>query len=134
MAENTNRVYTSFDLNNDVIVSQETYTNGIFPGGVGSLESTAFFTSSTQQGANSETKDYFVQVIDANDNDIFSVAYAEASGAGVPAVNAAMYSQLSSMLLTNPTGSFSINSADETAIFVVGFNREYYKERLDPGN
>jgi hypothetical protein len=130
-----NKVFTKFDVDNDVVVSQRVYTEGVFPGYTGVLTSASIYTSSLQQASTSETKNYFLTVTDGSgtgSNELFDIVYADSGSSTIE--QKAMYFQMSNILLSNPTDKFQFGSSNVDSIFVIGFKREQFKETLDPGN
>ena len=137
------RVYTKFDMANDVISNQtEVVTAGLWSDNVASL--TTYFTSSTQ--TNSQRR-YYVDVYQdtptADGSAIqFSLAFGHALGSGSDSQgqlndspSKAIYSQYRQLLL-NPTDTrfTTAGSGSTDYIYVVNFKRNRLKEKLDAGN
>lgn len=136
----TGRIFTRFDLGQDVVENQQdVVTAGIWSGNIGTL--TSFFTSSTQT---STQKKYYYEVFQSQSSAEgaeaqFSVAYGHYAGSGSTITNydyvtQAIYSQYKSLLLDSDEDYFSFNSVDRDQIYAINFNRARLKERLDPGN
>ena len=140
-APSSGRVFTRFNLTDDVITNQKVITTtGLFSGNAATMS--AAYTSSTQTAS---SKTYFYDVFNgtvSTSESQFAVAYGHRLGSGSSAQgtlndspNRAIYSQYRLLLLdpTDTTFTFS-NSVDSDSIYVVNFNRARLKERLDPGN
>lgn len=133
-------------------------TRGLWADNIGELLS--FYTSSAQW---SGSKDYHYLVAysassDCGDEDVFSVAYGHYAGSGSVGVGGqvgdtptkAIYGQYRTMLLeSNPTASnalsgnikFTLPASSSTTnkmelddIYIISFNRNKFKDKLDPGN
>lgn len=137
------RVYTKFDMVNDVISNQtEIVTAGLWSNNVAGL--TTYFTSSTQTNTQ---RAYYVDVLQSNPNvsgsaTQFSIAWGHALGSGSnsqgqlnDSPSKAIYSQYRQLLL-NPTDTrFTTQGSGSTDyIYVINFKRNRLKERMDPGN
>ena len=137
------RVYTKFDMVNDVISNQtEIVTAGLWSDNVAGL--TTYFTSSTQTNTQ---RAYYVDVLQSNPSVTgsatqFSIAWGHALGSGSDSQgqlndspSKAIYSQYRQLLL-NPTDTrFTTQGSGSTDyIYVVNFKRNRLKERMDPGN
>jgi len=131
------KIYTKFNPNTDIVVSQRVYTEGIFPGYLGTMSGSILYTSSIQQSGSSNTKNYFLTVTDSGSggNEIFDIVYAD-NNSLAPDEQKAMYSQLANLLLSDPTANFTFGSGDtETnSIFAISFKRSMFKESLDAEN
>jgi len=140
-APSSGRVFTRFNLTDDVITNQKVITTtGLFSGNAATMS--AAYTSSTQTAS---SKTYFYDAFNgtaSTSESQFAVAYGHRLGSGSSAQgtlndspNRAIYSQYRLLLLdpTDTTFTFS-NSVDSDSIYVVNFNRARLKERLDPGN
>ncbi len=137
------RVYTKFDMVNDVISNQtEIVTAGLWSDNVAGLKT--YFTSSTQTNTQ---RAYYVDVLQSNPSvsgsaTQFSIAWGHALGSGSDSQgqlndspSKAIYSQYRQLLL-NPTDTrFTTKGSGSTDyIYVVNFKRNRLKERMDPGN
>jgi hypothetical protein len=137
------RVFTKFDIVNDVISNQtEVVTAGLWSDNVASL--TTYFTASTQT---TSQRKYYVDVYqDTPTADgaavQFSLAFGHALGSGSDSQgqlndspSKAVYSQYRQLLL-NPTDTrfTTAGSGSTDYIYVVNFKRNRLKERLDAGN
>ena len=137
------RVYTKFDMANDVISNQtEVVTAGLWSNNVASL--TTYFTASTQT---TSQRRYYVDVHQSTPSASgsaiqFSLAFGHALGSGSDSQgqlndspSKAIYSQYRQLLL-NPTDTrfTTAGSGSTDYIYVVNFKRNRLKERLDAGN
>ena len=137
------RVYTKFDMVNDVISNQtEIVTAGLWSDNVAGL--TTYFTSSVQTNTQ---RAYYVDVLQSNPSVTgsatqFSIAWGHALGSGSnsqgqlnDSPSKAIYSQYRQLLL-NPTDTrFTTQGSGSTDyIYVINFKRNRLKERMDPGN
>lgn len=137
------RVFTKFDIVNDVISNQtEVVTAGLWSDNVASL--TTYFTASTQT---TTQRRYYVDVYqDTPTADgaavQYSLAFGHALGSGSDSQgqlndspSKAVYSQYRQLLL-NPTDTrfTTAGSGSTDYIYVVNFKRNRLKERLDAGN
>lgn len=137
------RVFTKFDIVNDVISNQtEVVTAGLWSDNVASL--TTYFTASTQT---TTQRRYYVDVYQdtptADGSAVqFSLAFGHALGSGSDSQgqlndspSKAVYSQYRQLLL-NPTDTrfTTAGSGSTDYIYVVNFKRNRLKERLDAGN
>jgi hypothetical protein len=137
------RVYTKFDMANDVISNQtEVVTAGLWSDNVASL--TTYFTASAQT---TSQRRYYVDVLQSNPAvdgaaTQFSLAFGHALGSGSnsqgqlnDSPSKAIYSQYRQLLL-NPTDTrfTTAGSGSTDYIYVVNFKRNRVKERLDAGN
>jgi hypothetical protein len=137
------RVYTKFDIANDVISNQtEVVTAGLWSDNLASL--TTYFTSSTQT---TSQRRYYVDVYQdtptADGAAIqFSLAFGHALGSGSDSQgqlndspSKAIYSQYRQLLLNPSDTRFTTAGSGSTDyIYVVNFKRNRLKERLDAGN
>ena len=141
-APNNGRVYTMFDVANDIIDNQtETVTAGLFSDGIASL--TTHFTGSAQTIAQ---RRYYVDSYQKNSAETgsavqYSIAYGHALGSGSDAQgqlndspSKAIYSQYRQLLLPNNTRFVTAGSGSTDSIYVINFKRSRIKERMDPGN
>ena len=137
------RVYTKFDIANDVISNQtEVVTAGLWSDNVASL--TTYFTAS---GQTTSQRRYYVDVQQSTPSASgsavqFSLAFGHALGSGSDSQgqlndspSKAIYSQYRQLLL-NPTDTrfTTAGSGSTDYIYVVNFKRNRLKERLDAGN
>jgi len=139
LAAATGRVYTTFDVANDILSNNvSTVTTGLFSGNTGSLISMA-----TQSGQTSIQESYFRTVIDNNGNQQFSIAYGNFNGSGSKDLTGnlnddtpsrAIYKQYAQILLPPNDLKFTINGVNTDSIYVLNFNRARFKEKIDPGN
>lgn len=139
LAAATGRVYTTFDVANDILSNNvSTVTTGLFSGNTGSLVSMA-----TQSGQTSIQESYFRTVIDNNGNQQFSIAYGNFNGSGSKDLTGnlnddtpsrAIYKQYAQILLPPNDLKFTINGVNTNSIYVLNFNRARFKEKIDPGN
>ena len=137
------RVYTKFDMANDVISNQtEVVTAGLWSDNVASL--TTYFTASAQT---TSQRRYYVDVYqDTPSADgaaiQFSLAFGHALGSGSDSQgqlndspSKAIYSQYRQLLLNPSDTRFTTAGSGSTDyIYVVNFKRNRLKERLDSGN
>jgi hypothetical protein len=138
LIKSSGRVFTRFDIANDVIENQKTViTRGLF-GGEASMS--IVYSSSIQSSAQ---KQYYYEAKDAVDGTTyFSVAYGHRLGSGSSAAgtnndspNRAVYSQYRLLLLEPGDTAFTFASGiTSDQIYVVNLNRSALKEKLDPGN
>jgi len=139
LAAATGRVYTTFDVANDILSNNvSTVTTGLFSGNTGSLRSMA-----TQSGQTAIQESYFRTVIDNNGNQQFSIAYGNFYGSGSKDLTGnlnddtpsrAIYKQYAQILLAPNDLKFTINGVNTNSIYVLNFNRARFKEKIDPGN
>jgi hypothetical protein len=137
------RVYTKFDMVNDVISNQtEIVTAGLWSNNIAGL--TTYFTASTQTNTQ---RAYYVDVLQSNPSVTgsatqFSIAWGHALGSGSDSQgqlndspSKAIYSQYRQLLL-NPTDTrFTTKGSGSTDyVYVINFKRNRLKERMDPGN
>ena len=125
------KVYTYFDSTTDVVSTQHTSTEGIFPGGVGTL--TTFYTSSYQSAT---SKNYYLTTNDGDDgdsNELFDTIRI-VTGSILSASENVMYKNLANILLTDASDYFNINGGDSSSSFALVFKRTLFKEELDIGN
>jgi hypothetical protein len=139
LVRNSGRVYTRFNLTEDVIENQKTIvTRGLF-GGEASMS--FLFTSSVQTDTQ---KQYYYECTDGATS-YFSVAYGHRLGSGSDADGTnndsptrAVYSQYRLLLLEPGDTTFTFDSTganrSSDQIYVINFNRSALKEKLDPGN
>jgi hypothetical protein len=137
------RVFTKFDVVNDVVQNQlEVVTGGLWSDNLASL--TTFFTASTQ--TNSQ-RTYYVDVLQetptADGSAVqFSLAFGHALGSGSDSQgqlndspSKAVYSQYKQLLLSPTDSRFTTAGSGSTDyIYIVNFKRNRIKERLDAGN
>ena len=137
------RTFTKFDIVSDIIGNQtETVTAGLWSGNVASL--TNFFTSSIQT---TSQRRYYVDVLDGSPSVTgsavqFSIAYGNVLGSGSnsqgqlnDSPSRAIYSQYRQLLLKPTDSRFTTAGSGSTdSIYVINFNRNRLKERLDAGN
>jgi len=139
LAAATGRVYTTFDVANDILSNNvSTVTTGLFSGNTGSLISMA-----TQSGQTAIQESYFRTVIDNNGNQQFAIAYGNFNGSGSKDLTGnlnndtpsrAIYKQYAQILLAPNDLKFTINGVNTNSIYVLNFNRARFKEKIDPGN
>lgn len=139
LVKNSGRVFTRFNIADDVIENQKTVvTRGLF-GGEASMS--IIFSSSAQTATQ---KQYYYDCKDTSTS-YFSVAYGHRLGSGSDAdgtnndsPNRAVYSQYRLLLLEPGDTTFTFDSgrSNRTSdhIYVVNLNRSALKEKLDPGN
>jgi len=137
------RVFTKFDVVNDVVQNQlEVVTGGLWSDNLASL--TTLFTASTQ--TNSQ-RTYYVDVLQetptADGSAVqFSLAFGHALGSGSDSQgqlndspSKAVYSQYKQLLLSPTDSRFTTAGSGSTDyIYIVNFKRNRIKERLDAGN
>jgi hypothetical protein len=137
------RVYTKFDMANDVISNQtETVTAGLWSDNVASL--TTYFTSSVQT---TSQRRYYVDVLQSNPSadgaaTQFSLAFGHALGSGSDSQgqlndspSKAIYSQYRQLLLGPTDTRFTTAGSGSTDyVYVINFKRNRLKEKLDAGN
>jgi hypothetical protein len=143
-------IYKRFGEFDRVNAKVEIVTTGIWSGGSGSL--TSFFTSSTQEDAQSGK--YYLNVYNLDPQETstaevqFAVAYGHTSGSGSTLLSAddsallptkATYKQYQSMLLDDPTQPFQFTNSSGVAtnapeLFFINLNRARYREEMDAGN
>lgn len=139
LARNSGRVYTRFNLAEDVIENQKSIvTRGLFSG---QASMSLIFTGSTQTATQ---KQYYYECTDGSTS-YFSVAYGHRFGSGSDgdgtnndSPTRAIYSQYRLLLLEpgDTTFTFDATGANRSSdhIYVVNMNRSALKEKLDPGN
>ena len=137
------RVFTKFDIVNDIVNNQtEVVTAGVWSDNLASL--TTFFTSSTQTTAQ---RSYYIDVYQdrpANEGAAvqFALAFGHADGSGSnsqgqlnDSPSKAIYSQYKQLLLPSSDSRFTTAGSGSTNyVYIINFQRERIKERLDPGN
>ena len=137
------RVFTRFDMQNDVISNQtEVVTAGLWSDGLAGL--TTYATSSTQT---TTQRRYYTDVYQENPTNEgaavqFSLAFGHALGSGSDSQgqlndspSKAIYSQYRQLLLNPADSRFTTAGSGSTDyIYVVNFKRNRLKERLDAGN
>jgi hypothetical protein len=137
------RVYTKFDMNNDVVKNQtEVVTAGVWSDNLASL--TTFFTSSTQTNTQ---RTYYVDVYHKTPSATgsavqYSLAFGHALGSGSDSQgqlndspSKAIYSQYRQLLLNPNDSRFTTAGSGSTDyVYVVNFKRDRLRERLDAGN
>ena len=139
LAAATGRVYTTFDVANDILSNNvSTVTTGLFSGNTGSLISMA-----TQSGQTAIQESYFRTVIDNNGNQQFAIAFGNFNGSGSKDLTGnlnndtpsrAIYKQYAQILLAPNDLKFTINGVNTNSMYVLNFNRARFKEKIDPGN
>lgn len=143
-------IYKRFGDFDKVNAKVEIVTTGIWSGGSGSL--TSFFTSSTQEDANSGKYYLNAYNLDPQSNGNaevqFAVAYGHINGSGSTLLanddeallpTKATYKQYQSMLLDDPTQKFKFENGSGVAteaneLFFINLNRARYREEMDAGN
>lgn len=137
------RVYTKFDMVNDVVSNQtEVVTAGLWSDNIASL--TTYFTSSAQTTVQ---RRYYVDVLQDDPTAEgaavqYSLAFGHALGSGSDSQgqlndspSKAIYSQYRQLLLNVGDNRFTTAGSGSTDyIYVVNFKRNRLKERLDAGN
>ena len=137
------RVYTKFDIANDVIDNQtEVVTAGMWSDNLASL--TSYYTGSSQTESQ---RRYYVDVYHKNTSETgsavqYSIAYGHALGSGSDSQgqlndspSRAIYSQYRQLLLpASDTRFVTAGSGSTDSIYVVNIKRNRLKERMDPGN
>ena len=137
------RVFTKFDMLNDVVSNQiETVTAGLWSDGIASL--TTYASASAQT---TSQRRYYIDVYQENPANEgaavqFSLAYGHALGSGSDSQGTlsdspskAIYSQYRQLLLNPNDSRFTTAGSGSTdSIYVVNFKRNRLKERLDAGN
>jgi len=137
------RVFTKFDMLNDVVSNQiETVTAGLWSDGIASL--TTYASASVQTDSQ---RRYYVDVYQENPANEgaavqFSLAYGHALGSGSDSQGTlsdspskAIYSQYRQLLLKPTDSRFTTAGSGSTdSIYIVNFKRNRLKERLDSGN
>lgn len=143
-------IYKRFGEFDKVNSKVEVVTTGIWSGGSGSL--TSFFTSSTQEDAQSGK--YYLNVynldpqVTSTSEVQFAVSYGHSDGSGSTLLSAddtallptkATYNQYKSMLLDDPTQKFQFENSSGVAtnaneLFFINLNRARYREEMDAGN
>lgn len=123
------KIYTEFDYDNDVVITEQTITDGMWVGATGSISHTNFVSESAQS---TTSKDYFVQVQDSNSNtDLFDIAFGNLAGNSASIAN---YKQLRNILLPGDDNKFTFESSDTDSIVALSIERDLLKERIDAGN
>jgi len=143
-------IYKRFGEFDKVNSKVEVVTTGIWSGGSGSL--TSFYTSSTQEDAQSGK--YYLNVynldpqVTSTSEVQFAVSYGHSDGSGSTLLSAddtallptkATYNQYKSMLLDDPTQKFQFENSSGVAtnaneLFFINLNRARYREEMDAGN
>ena len=137
------RVFTKFDMLNDVVSNQtEVVTAGLWSDNIASL--TTYFTSSTQT---TTQRRYYVDVLQEDPSAEgaaiqYSLAFGHALGSGSDSQgqlndspSRAVYSQYRQLLLQTGDSRFTTAGSGSTDyVYVVNFKRNRLRERLDAGN
>ena len=134
--------FSRFNMQEDVLQQQtEIVTGGVWSSGEASL--ITHWSSSAQT---TSQRRYYVEVYDGNPSidgsaGQYAVSYGHALGSGSSNLglndspSKAVYSQFRQLLLPAGTSRFSTYGSGSTdSVYVVAFNRNRVKERLDPGN
>jgi|GEM_PF-1410729 len=134
----TSYIYTkinSDDISNEV---SKIHTDEIWDNNTGSLYT--FYTQSLQS-TTSKQYYYGVKKLSSDITTVFSVAFGHANGSGSysgggqtnDSPSKAIYSQYKLMCLEYGN-KFTISGSVTDYIYVINFNRDTYKDKLDPGN
>ena len=137
------RVFTKFDMLNDVVSNQtEVVTAGLWSDNIASL--TTYFTSSAQT---TTQRRYYVDVLQEDPSAEgaaiqYSLAFGHALGSGSDSQgqlndspSRAVYSQYRQLLLQTGDSRFTTAGSGSTDyVYVVNFKRNRLRERLDAGN
>lgn len=139
----TGRIFTRFDLAQDVIENQKTIvTYGLFANNAATMS--MMYTSSVNTA---QQKKYYYEVYDKEETDvtrqsIFSVAYGHRLGSGSAGPGTlndsptrAIYSQYRLLLLNPDDTKFTFaDGAEADSIYAINFNRSRLRDKLDQGN
>jgi|5_EtaG_2_1085323.scaffolds.fasta_scaffold30716_1 hypothetical protein len=142
---NGGKTFQVFDIsgqNGDIIeASKETVTAGLWSDNLTELQS--YFTQSMSQAQSQ----YYVNVLQKKQNDTgsaiqYAIAYGNALGSGSStngsiddAPSKAIYSQYRQLLLNKDITRFSTPQSGSTdSIYIINFQRNRTKDKLDPGN
>lgn len=127
------KVYTTLNYNNDIVITEQIRTQGLFPGGIGAITDGAFYSSSNQSTA---SKTYYITAADGSttsSNDLFDISWGGLNAADSSSL--AMYRQFANTLLDSDTTLFTISgSSVANSIIALSVKRANFKEKLDPGN
>lgn len=138
-------VFKTFEPDDIVRANPREITQGLWPGGTGSL---GLFFTSEQSGSTSGQyywNVYNLPYPDSASADIcFAVAYGHRTGGGHPTLNdddlstlatQVVYSQYRQLLLDPGDTKFTFEGPVESdQIYAINVQRYQFKERLDPGN
>ena len=141
-------VFKRFEEDDIVKANPREITEGLWPGGTGSL--VLFYTGSQATGSAQNSGEFYWAVYDLDPavsslaQVAFSVAYGHRTGGGHPTLNDSdtstlatqvVYSQYRQLLLDPGDTQFTFEgSYDSDQIYVINIQRALMKERLDPGN
>lgn len=142
---NGGKTFQVFDIsgeNGDIIeASKETVTAGLWSDNL--IELSNYFTQSMSQAQSQ----YYVNVLQKEQNETgsaiqYAIAYGNAVGSGSStngsiddAPSKAIYSQYRQLLLNKDVTRFSTPQSGSTdSIYVINFQRNRTKDKLDPGN
>lgn len=141
--------FKRFGANDKVDAKVEVVTEGLWSGGVGSLNN--FYTASAQSAV---SKTYYYNVYNLNPQSDstaevqFAVAYGHVNGSGSVSLanddnstipSKATYAQYRSLLLNNSDSKFQFENSsgvltDSNSIYAINLNRNRFKEEMDSGN
>ena len=140
--------FIPFDPNSDVIISSETLVSPAFTGGVYTLNSSSFNSSSLQEAEVSG--EFYLQVYNgiynASGSEVqFGIAYGHISGSGSAPFNGHLeentptrdiYGQYRNMIYGDEGSVFNFGGSNGNSkdIFVINFNRSRYKESFNLGS
>ena len=133
-------IFKRFNQEDIVRANPTEVTTGLWPDGSGQVQT---FTIDTGQ-RDSRTGEFYLDVMDANGNDLFSLAYGHVDGLGHPTLvqdanstlaTKATYAQYRNLLLDPSDERFTFAGGySSDHIYVINLQRSLIKERLDPGN
>ena len=130
----------SFNVNEDVVTTEITVTDGFFDGGKGIVAGTSLTTSSLS----TDQKKYYYN-LQFNSKDHLSVTYGHIDGSGsmeqstnVEGETQAIYKQFYNILETDRTKlktsqGFSMNAVTQSDVYVCVAERLQMKDRVNPG-
>ena len=130
----------SFNVNEDVVTTEITVTDGFFDGGKGIVAGTSLTTSSLS----TDQKKYYYN-LQFNSKDHLSVTYGHIDGSGsmeqstnVEGETQAIYKQFYNILETDRTKlktsqGFSMNEVTQSDVYICVAERLQMKDRVNPG-
>jgi hypothetical protein len=145
-------IFTDFSTDPDdrdiVPASSTVVTTGLWSGDTGSLNTSIFLNTGTDQQLE-VSSEYYIDVYNTNPTSDqlaevqFAITYGHIDGGGAPSLTnneqgslptKAIYSQYKNILLDATDTKFSFQGVESDHIYVINFQRARAKEKLDPGN
>lgn len=140
--------FIQFDPNEDIIISSENIIAPLWSGDVVTLTSGSFYSSSTQESADSGLfylNSYNLAIGSSGSEVQYSVAYGHISGSGSAPFNGNIigntpsrniYGQYRNLIYGDEGTVFDFGGSNGKTpdIFVININRARYKESLSPGS